>query len=427
MRRGAGLITATVAVAGIGPGAAAQTDINDIASITVEESADATVVTVHGDLEPTYSVFVLDDPPRLFVDIANSAPTSSVGRVEIGNGSVQAIDVDSRRDGQSSVTRLVFRLDHDSYYDVTSDDTDLVVSIDGAGRDADVVAAAAAAAATDQELAERQRRIASLESQLAARDAEVERLEVAARTPAPPAAAAAPAPPAVPALPAPAPPATAAAAPAAPAAAPAVPAAPPAPTAVASALAPAPAPLVAPASPAVTASPAAAAPAVAAAPAAPSPAPSASAIIASVTAARSEPAPTPAAQPQVAAPAAPPAAVEPAWASASAARRRHRRHPRPPPPRLRPPGRRPRRPRASPLPPRHLRTERRASAPHRLVPAVRRFSRSPSLRRPPARPTPQRPTPPYLCRRGAVATVPASLLSRRPTVSPASARWKTQT
>ena len=76
-------LTASVALVFV-PRVASADDINDIEAITVEEGRANTVIRVSGDLSPTYSVFMLDGPPRLFVDISNSQPSAALSGVAEG-------------------------------------------------------------------------------------------------------------------------------------------------------------------------------------------------------------------------------------------------------------------------------------------------------------------------------------------------------
>ncbi len=51
-------------------------EINHISGIQVDETADQTVIHIVGDMHPTYSVYRLRNPLRLFVDVANSELSS---------------------------------------------------------------------------------------------------------------------------------------------------------------------------------------------------------------------------------------------------------------------------------------------------------------------------------------------------------------
>ena len=98
-----GLAAAIVAVVAFdGPAAVAQHETNDISGINVAESADDTVIRVEGDLDPTYSVFMLNAPPRLFVDISNSRPDPSLRDVIVANGVVTSIGVEGYDDDEGN-------------------------------------------------------------------------------------------------------------------------------------------------------------------------------------------------------------------------------------------------------------------------------------------------------------------------------------
>ena len=47
-------------------------DVNHIEQVTIQETKSGTEIIVHGNQEPSFSVFKLSNPTRLFVDISNS-------------------------------------------------------------------------------------------------------------------------------------------------------------------------------------------------------------------------------------------------------------------------------------------------------------------------------------------------------------------
>ncbi len=107
---------------------------NRVTDITVDEAPDQTVIRIVGDTHPTYSVYRLRNPLRLFVDISNSdldgAPTS----IDVDNGVISQIGSVSYEDELAQVTRVVIGFDADAMYDVVSDGTDLVITVDGSAR-----------------------------------------------------------------------------------------------------------------------------------------------------------------------------------------------------------------------------------------------------------------------------------------------------
>lgn len=150
----------------------AENGVNLVRGVSVEETADATVIRVAGDEHPTYSVYQLRNPLRLFVDIANSDLVAESTQVRVDNGVVSQVATVEYVDAVAQVTRVVVGFEHDATYDVVSDGTDLVITIDGAGRRPSVATndAAADIERLERSLADSNARLSALSSAL--RDAE---------------------------------------------------------------------------------------------------------------------------------------------------------------------------------------------------------------------------------------------------------------
>jgi len=108
--------------------------VNRVGDVVVEEIADQTVIRIVGSMSPTYSVYRLRNPLRLFIDISSSELDGAPARVSVDNGVIDQIATVEYEDALSNVTRVVIGFDVDAHYDVVSDGHDLIVTVDAAGR-----------------------------------------------------------------------------------------------------------------------------------------------------------------------------------------------------------------------------------------------------------------------------------------------------
>ena len=67
---------------------AAEVDHNALSDLRVRETSNATEIVVSGTAPPTFTVFKLADPARLFIDISNADTARLKTPVDIGNGVV---------------------------------------------------------------------------------------------------------------------------------------------------------------------------------------------------------------------------------------------------------------------------------------------------------------------------------------------------
>ncbi len=157
------LIPSLLAAAALLPATAMATE-NRIGPVTVEEGAEATIIRIAGTETPTYSVYRLRNPLRLFVDVSNGTLADEPELVDVRNGVVSQIATVAYDDELSDVARVVIGFDVDATYDVSTEGDSLVITVDGAERHAYVAAADdEARAALEAELAASAQRIAALE------------------------------------------------------------------------------------------------------------------------------------------------------------------------------------------------------------------------------------------------------------------------
>ncbi len=104
-------------------------DRNDLASLRVAASPQGAIIRVDASAPPVFTVFRLQDPDRLVVDVANAQKGALSGHYD-GNGPVTGVVVSQFADGRSQVARLLVGLDHASRYDVRAEGSTLVVTVD---------------------------------------------------------------------------------------------------------------------------------------------------------------------------------------------------------------------------------------------------------------------------------------------------------
>jgi type IV pilus assembly protein PilQ len=107
---------------------------NSIERIDVEETPDATVITIQGTADPTFTAFKLSDPPRIFVDLANATLREGVGTIDVRNGVVAEVGTIEFESRETPVARIVVLLDEEASYDVESDGKRVRVVVDASSR-----------------------------------------------------------------------------------------------------------------------------------------------------------------------------------------------------------------------------------------------------------------------------------------------------
>lgn len=103
---------------------------NDLSSLRVTTSPTGAMIRVDANSPPVFTVFRLQEPDRLVVDVANAQRGALLGHYD-GVGPVSGVVVSQFADGKSQVARLLVGLDKASRYDVRAEGTTLVVTVDG--------------------------------------------------------------------------------------------------------------------------------------------------------------------------------------------------------------------------------------------------------------------------------------------------------
>jgi type IV pilus assembly protein PilQ len=126
---------------------------NAVRAIDVAERDGALELAIQGSRAPSYSVFKLQDPPRLVVDLAGADVSAVASPVQVGKAGVLSISTAQYKDERSAVGRVIVALDGPRRYEVTPRGEAVVVRVLEAERAAPAVpadpppAAATAAAA----------------------------------------------------------------------------------------------------------------------------------------------------------------------------------------------------------------------------------------------------------------------------------------
>ncbi len=125
-----------------GPARAA--DVNVIRAIDVQERDGALELSVQGSRPPSYSVFKLQDPQRLVLDLAGADVSGLTAPGPVGKGGVLSISTAQYQDQRTTVGRVIVALEGQRKYEVVPRGDAVVVRVLTA--EAAVTAAAASVA-----------------------------------------------------------------------------------------------------------------------------------------------------------------------------------------------------------------------------------------------------------------------------------------
>jgi type IV pilus assembly protein PilQ len=126
MRSNVWMAVATIALAG---GRASAAELNALSNIEVRPTANGAQVVVTGSRSPTFTVFRLGTPDRLVVDLSGADATRVKGH-HAGQGPVVGVVASQFSDERASVGRVIVSLSGASSYDVRTDGSRVVISID---------------------------------------------------------------------------------------------------------------------------------------------------------------------------------------------------------------------------------------------------------------------------------------------------------
>ena len=115
-------IVAGIALAGLlawpAPGAATPPVPNVIRAVDVADRDGAVEVAIQATRAPSYTVFKLQDPPRLVVDVSGGDVSGVASPIAVDRGGVSSVSTAQYQDEKTSVGRVVIALDAAARYEV---------------------------------------------------------------------------------------------------------------------------------------------------------------------------------------------------------------------------------------------------------------------------------------------------------------------
>src|SRR5512144_2501585 len=111
------------------PARAAAPAPNVIRAIDVTERGDAVELDIRGTRAPAYTVFKLQDPPRLVVDLASADVSGVANHLTVSRGAVREITTAQYKDDKSAVGRVVIVLDGQPRYEVAARGESVLVTL----------------------------------------------------------------------------------------------------------------------------------------------------------------------------------------------------------------------------------------------------------------------------------------------------------
>src|SRR5512133_1207284 len=93
-------------------------DANTISAVDVSEKDGAVELVIKGSRAPSYTVFKLQEPPRLVVDLSGADVSGVASPVEVAKGGVIGVSTAQYKDAKSQVGRVIVALDGPRRYEV---------------------------------------------------------------------------------------------------------------------------------------------------------------------------------------------------------------------------------------------------------------------------------------------------------------------
>src|SRR5512141_3232232 len=119
---------------------------NVIRAIDVAEKDGGVALAIQGSRAPSYTVFKLQDPPRLVVDIAGGDVSAVPSPLPVGKGGVIGVSTAQYNDEKSAVGRVIVAIDPAARYEVSPRGDSVVVRVQPASASAAAEALPAAVA-----------------------------------------------------------------------------------------------------------------------------------------------------------------------------------------------------------------------------------------------------------------------------------------
>ncbi len=124
----AGLLASTAAAAEPARGAP-----NEIRAIEVSDQAGGLELAIRGSRAPSYTVFKLQDPPRLVLDLAGADVSGVTSPLAVHRAGVREVTTAQYKDERSAVGRVIIALEPSARYEVAPRGEAVVVKVSGIG------------------------------------------------------------------------------------------------------------------------------------------------------------------------------------------------------------------------------------------------------------------------------------------------------
>ncbi|MBN1944128.1 MAG: type IV pilus secretin PilQ [Bradymonadales bacterium] len=126
------VIYLAVGLISVGVAAEEPMTVNQISSVEVVEQSEGTAVAIMGSASPTFSVYRLENPPRLFLDFSNTEMNGDLTNWSVRDGLVDEVMILQFQDDRSLVTRVVVSLQNqEAEYDIDTEGNNVIATIIG--------------------------------------------------------------------------------------------------------------------------------------------------------------------------------------------------------------------------------------------------------------------------------------------------------
>ncbi len=103
--------------------------LNLVSNLVVQEEGDTTVIRLHASARPMFSVFKLERPSRLTVDVANSQLQGIARLTDVDTWAVSQIATTQFRTDTAVISRMMINFRRSSHYTVRTEGRALVVTV----------------------------------------------------------------------------------------------------------------------------------------------------------------------------------------------------------------------------------------------------------------------------------------------------------
>jgi type IV pilus assembly protein PilQ len=103
---------------------------NVIKAVSVSDRGEGVELAIQGTGTPNYTVFKLQDPPRLVVDLASADVSRVAAPIEVGRGGVRTISTTQYQDARSAIGRIIVAIEPDARYEVEQRAESVLVRVD---------------------------------------------------------------------------------------------------------------------------------------------------------------------------------------------------------------------------------------------------------------------------------------------------------